>query len=391
MESPQPSPRRRHNPHGHPPIHTLPLSYLLIPPVLLSVLTALTLFQHSDTNIYMLYSQCHARSRLPFLSKIPVIGSPLCFITSFFQLSASSVRSSALLSTVLSFLSGLLTVSTIESSRICNSPNILIAYPTGLWLIFDLVGGAFVWELIILPAFFHRSKQIIAQSHGGGGEGEARQAAEETGGGGGVAESSTRHLTKTTETVAIPLAVSLGFVLPSILFLTINSPATVLIWLFFPIWVSLIRQATRKIISYALMESKWHDTLHLESNRVALAGMYLLPIVCSVASHIFWIWSLVASQDDKKEMTRSTIKFIVIDAFFVGLTVLYWILVEAGWRVCLVVVAASVILGPGAGICLGWIYREQCLSPGGVTVVAVGQSRRGSGDSHASEETPLLR
>ncbi|KAJ4306046.1 hypothetical protein N0V88_000841 [Collariella sp. IMI 366227] len=223
-----PTPRRR----PRPPLHHLSLRYLLIPPLLLALLTGVTLFLHSDTNTYMLYSQCHARSRLPWLSHIPLLGSPFCFLVSFFQEAIASVRAFGLMAVILGFVAGLLTVSTVESARVCNGPSVLIAYPTGLCL---------------------------------------------------------------------------------------------------------------------------------------------------------------TQPDDRKEMTRSTLKFITVDAFFVGLTVLYWILVEAGWRVVLVMVAASVVLGPGAGICIGWIYREQTVDPDqSVTVVAVG-ARRDSEDAGPSEETPLLR
>ncbi|KAK4230292.1 hypothetical protein QBC38DRAFT_469947 [Podospora fimiseda] len=370
------TPRR----HKKPLLHTLPLSLLLIPPIILALLTAYTLFLHSDTNLYLLYSQCHAHSRLPSISHFPLLGPPICFLVSFFQHSASSLRSTSLLSTIFSFLSGLLTISTIESSRICNAPNILIAYPTGPWLVFDFLGGAFVWELIILPAFFHRSKEIITTS--------SSQNPPENG------QSQERHLTNPTEILAIPIAITLGFILPSILFLTLNTPVTIMIWLFFPLWVSLIRQTLRKLFGHLLAQNeRWQDTLHLESNKLFTAGMYLLPILCSVLSHVFMIWVLATQPDDRKEMTRSAIKFIVIDTFFVGLTVLYWILVEAGWQVALVMVITSVILGPGAGVCVGWIYREQHVNLGwnSVTFVAVGARRPSDDESHDSEETPLLR
>ncbi|KAK4185890.1 hypothetical protein QBC35DRAFT_502737 [Podospora australis] len=375
-------------------VHALSLRYLLVVPVLLAVLTGVVLFQHSDTNIYMLWSQCHARSRIPWLSHIPLLGTPSCFLVSFFQESAASLRSKALLSIIFSFLSGLLTVSTVEAARICNGPSILIAYPTGPWLIFDLIGGAFVWELVIIPAFFHRSRAII----------NARKDQQElpVGAADPIFGESMRHLAKTAEGLAIPVAVALGFVLPSILMLTIDSSVTVLIWLFFPVWTNLIRQGIRKGVTILFPDNNsedgsggsWQETLHLESNKVALIGVYAVPILCSAAAHIFFLWSLTQG-DDRKEMTRSTVKFITIDAFFVGLTVLYWILVEAGWKVSLVMALASLVAGPGAGICLGWIYREQTVDPDrGVTqVVAVGVPRRSSADSsgHPSEETPLLR
>ncbi|KAK0702578.1 hypothetical protein B0T21DRAFT_299768 [Apiosordaria backusii] len=391
MNSPRPSTPPGARSRQNNLVHTLSLRYLLIVPILLAIATAIVLFQHSDTNIYMLYSQCHARSRIPWLSHIPLLGTPSCFLVSFFGEAAASLRSSAILSVIFSFLAGLLTVSTVEAARICNAPSILIAYPTGLWLIFDLIGGAFVWELIIIPAFFHRSREIITSRRQDLPTSDIPPADPTFG-------ETMRHLTKTSETIAIPFAVALGFVAPSILMLAHTSPVTVLLWLFFPLWTALFRQSARKLTTLSLvrLNGSWQESLHLESSTLGLVRVYLLPIFCSVASHIFLLWSLSQS-DDRKEMTRSTLKFITIDAFFVGLTVLYWILVEAGWRVAAVMVLTSVILGPGAGICLGWIYREAMLNltgaaGSGVTVVAVGADprRRGSG-SEAGEETPLLR
>lgn len=61
------------------------------------------------------------------------------------------------------------------------------------------------------------------------------------------------------------------------------------------------------------------------------------------------------------EMTRSTPRFIEIDVIFVGLAVLYWMLVEAGWRVVLTVISFYIVFSPRAGLCLGWIHRERQL------------------------------
>ena len=395
-------------------IHRLSLRYLIIPPIIFAILTGLALFVHSDTNIAMLYSQCHARARLPFISKtIPLLGTPICFLVSFFQEAvASAHKSMPLMSGALSFIGGLLTVSMVESSRICNQPNILIAYPTGPWIVFNLVGGALVWQLVIIPAFFKRSREIIiARRNGITGGADLSGPTDPNFG------QSMRHLDKVAETVAIPVAVALGYILPSalVIFLPddkndLAKPITILIMLLFPLWVSLIRQAVHALIVVlptrflpAAFAPENHEeptprSFHLESNPPALAAVYLLPIICSALSHIYFIWSLFQT-DDRKEMTRATMKFIVIDMFFIGITALYWLFVEAGWRVTLVMIGASVILGPGAGVCLGWVYRESVVDPDrSVTVVAVGarseSERRGSRDrdgSPASEETPLLR
>ncbi|KAK0638604.1 hypothetical protein B0T16DRAFT_462368 [Cercophora newfieldiana] len=361
-------------------VHHYPLRVLLIVPVILAVLTGYTLYQHSDTNIYMLWSQCHARARIPFLSRLPLIGTPACFLVSFFQEALDAARSFGIMAAVLSFTAGLLTVTTVEAARICNSPSILIAYPTGAWLIFNLLGGAIAWQLLILPAFFHRSRAILAARAQG--PGELAGPADPNFG------EAMRHLTKVAETIAIPVAVALGCVVPSIAMLILDEPVSILVWLFFPVWVSLIRQAVRKIV-LLLHTERWHATFHLESSNIALVGMYAVPIACSVLSHGLLLWSL-AHADDRKEMTRATIKCIVIDIFFVALTVLYWLFVEAGWRPAALMVVTSALLGPGAGICIGWIYRETHVDPDrSVTVVAVGAS--GEEGNNPSEETPLLR
>jgi hypothetical protein len=287
---------------------------------------------------------------------------------------------------VLSFIAGLLTVSTVESARVCNGPAVLIAYPTGAWLLFNLLGGAVVWELVILPAFLVRSRQILAARREGSG---ARSP-----GGGMVAAThpdhgeAMRHLGSVAEAVAIPAAVAVGCVVPSILMLVSDAPVAILVWLFFPLWVSLVRQAVRAS-AVRLDEEKLRASVHLESSRVWLGVTYAVPVVCSVLAHGLLLWSFIAGHDDRKEMTRATTKFIEIDVAFIGLTVLYWLFVEAGWRVALVMLVASIVLGPGAGICLAWVYREGKVDPDrSVTVVAVGARPP---DADPSEETPLLR
>lgn len=380
MDSPPRRPR--------PPIALLNLRYLLIVPILLAIATLAILFLHGEgINIPFLWSQCHARSRLPWLSHIPLLGAPSCFLVSFFQEALASTRSFAIMAVVLSFVAGLLTVSTVESARVCNGPAVLIAYPTGAWLVFNLLGGAVVWELVILPAFLVRSRQILlARREGSGG---ARSP-----GGGMVAAThpdhgeAMRHLGSVAEAVAIPAAVAVGCVLPSVLMLVLDAPVAILVWLLFPLWVSLVRQAVRAAV-VRLDGDKLGASLHLESSRVWLGVTYGVPVVCSVLAHGFLLWSLFAGHDDRKEMTRATTKFIEIDAGFIGLTVLYWLFVEAGWRVALVMLLASIVLGPGAGVCLAWVYREGKVDPDrSVTVVAVGAR---TPDADPSEQTPLLR
>ncbi|CAK7225295.1 hypothetical protein SBRCBS47491_005838 [Sporothrix bragantina] len=369
--------RRRHL------IHRIGLRYLLVVPVALAILTTAVLFVHSDVNVAMLFSQCHARSRLPILSKIPVLGAPACFLVSFFQEALAapfgSMRAFTTMSVVLSFVSSLLTVSTVEAARICNGPSLLIAYPTGPWLVFNLMGGAMVWQLIIIPAFFRRSKDIANIKHD--------PLPEESG---PASLGEGRHLTVVAEVVAIPVAVALGYVAPSLAMLLTAAPVAIAVWLFFPVYVSLIRQGVRFLVKRAI-HSHSTRTLYLESHTPSLLAVYAVPLLLSLASHGIVVWSLLTSQpDDRQEMTRSVLRFIEIDFFFIVLTVLYWILVEAGWRVVAVVLATSVVLGPGAGLCLGWIFREKQL---GLAEGPEDEEGEGEGEDPLApdEESPLLR
>ncbi|KAL7763001.1 hypothetical protein ACKLNR_006359 [Fusarium oxysporum f. sp. zingiberi] len=349
------------------PIHHFSYRSLIIPPILLAAATIVTLFLHSDVNFALLWSQCHSHARLPGVSRIPGLGTPLCYLISFFRAALHSLRSRAVMGVVLAFIGGLLTVSTVESARICNAPNVLIAYPTGPWLVFDLVGGAVVWELVIIPAFLHRARSVLnAQRRDEGGD--AHQI------------FTSRHLPD-SELVAIPISVALGYFLPSFLMLFYTTPETIGIWLFFPIYVEIIRQIIRRTI--AALRRVDPTLVHLASNRWSLLFVYMLPLICSVLAHVSFIWSLTRP-DDRKEMTRSIIVFIEVNAQFIFWTVLYWMLVEVGWRVPLTTIITSIVVGPGAGTCVGWIYREKLIHHDN-------EEDNGEDAQTADEETPLLQ
>ncbi|KAH6988029.1 hypothetical protein BKA56DRAFT_669611 [Ilyonectria sp. MPI-CAGE-AT-0026] len=367
------------------PIHQFSLRVLLIVPVLLAIATIVALFVHSDVNAALLWSQCHSHAALPLLSRIPLLGTPLCYLVSFFHVALDSLRSVAIMAAVLAFVGGLLTVSTVEAARVCNAPHVLVAYPTGPWLVFNLLGGAVVWQLVIIPAFFHSTKALFAarkRRQDANEDQEDQQAASET-------EDQSSHLPD-TDVVAIPVSVALGYFVPSILMLVLNSPVSIGIWLFFPVYVSLIRQAVGKMVTAV---KKVNPTLiHLESNRRSLAIVYALPIVLSIAAHVFLLWNLTRS-DDRKKVTKSTLTFIEIDIQFIFWTVLYWMLVEVGWRVPLATVAWSVFVGPGAGTCLGWVYRETLIHDGR-GLDRHEEPQHGNDEQTgrpADEETPLLQ
>ncbi|KAK8062759.1 hypothetical protein PG997_014856 [Apiospora hydei] len=376
---------------GHRPLlHRLRLPYLLIVPALLAIATVALLGFHSDLDIAALYSQCHARSRLRWVSRVPVVGAPSCFLISFFQLAVgggdddghhnhTSFRALAIMSVVLSFIAALLTANLVESARLCNRRSWLLARPTLSWLVFNLIGGALVWDIVIVPEFLRRAKHVQAAKESA--------AAEQLRDVDSFIDVEVRGLTSQVEVYAIPLAVLFGFVAPSVAMLaTAGHPIAVVVWLFFPLWVSLVRYVVKVVGVNAIRDPEPH---RLESHRLSLGLVYAVPVVCSIASHVFLLVNVFGSPDDRREMTRATTKFIQIDTLIIGATVLYWLLVEAGLLTMLVMIVSSVVLGPGAGLSGSWLMREKAIEryPDGA-----GGERAAAGDEQdPDEESPLLR
>ncbi|PNY26660.1 Uncharacterized protein TCAP_03413 [Tolypocladium capitatum] len=373
------------------PAQHLPLlPHLAVPPGLLAVATAAALFAHSDVNLAMLWSQCRAYLSKPIgLSGLPLFGTPLCYLVSFFWEALDSLRSRAVMAVVLAYMGALLTVCTLEAARRCHRRSVVIARPTWWWLLFNLAGGALVWQLVVVPAFLHRARRWYVADKGpavgGGGDGGGDEPAREE-----ARHDDRDRRIEDADVVAIPVAVALGYYLPSICMLAHTEPDFVGAWLPFPVYVTLIRFALR----WAIRELRRSEPalVHLESSRWRLVALHAVPVVCSALAHAFVAYA-ATQRDDRKEMTRSTVTFIEVDLQFIALTVLYWVFVEVGWRAPLAMVAASVVLGPGSGLCLGWIYRERLVLEALGRLVAPGpDADEGTvGDGESDEQTPLLR
>ncbi|KAK2070430.1 hypothetical protein P8C59_004920 [Phyllachora maydis] len=405
MESPRRPPR--------PPIAFVSLPLLLLPLLLLSVATVVALFLHTDTNIAMLYSQCHARARLPALthSALPsALATPLCFILSLFAEATgagagtdgpSSLRAAALLAAQLAFLAALVTTSLVESARIRNRPSRTIRCPTPALLLAVLAAGALAWELVLVPAHLRRGRAVVRSRRSGERVLEGARATDPD-----LGERARALRAGPAEVLAVPAAVAAGFVAPSGAMLLLGCPAAVAAWLAFPVWVMLVRVAVRAGVNAVVARRRTAAAaaaggpeerdggrrgvmevppVLLESSRGALLGVYAGPVLLSAAAHVFLLVS-ATMRDDRLEMTRAALHFILIHGLSIGLTVLYWLFVEAGWRVVVATVAAAAVLGPGAGVCIGWVYRERFVDMDeSVRAVAVGGSRE------PSEHTPLLR
>jgi len=373
-----------------PLLHQLRLTYLLAVPALLALGAILVLARHGDVNTTLLYSQCHARSRLPSLSRIPVIGAPACFLVSFFIFASSSMRAVAQLSAILSFIAALLTVSLVEAARPCNKRSWVIRHPTLSWLVMNLLGGTLVWDLWIVPEYLRRAKQVVVE--------RAKQDAQQTFGageeGGGLDPEERvrieRSFITSADVYAIPAAVLIGFVVPSIIMLTLKDVASVLVWLFFPVWVAIVRWAVEFVAVRLLRDN---GPLYLESSAPSIALVYAAPFLVSLITHALFIFNLFC-KNDSREMTRMALKFIEIDFAFIAATVLYWVFIEAGSVPAVLLVVSSVFLGPGAALCITWSVREKVicasiLDEGENTIFGedVGDD---DDDSTVHEDTPLL-
>lgn len=385
-----------HTSRWHRPAQSFPLfPHLAIVPALLAIATVIALFVHSDVNAALLWSQCHSHSILPGISRMPVLGTPACFLISFFYAALDSLRSKAVMSVILAYVGSLLTVSTVESARKVNARNVVISNPLLPWLVFNLFGGALVWQLVIVPAFMLgvKSWPFVQQE-----EQEQRQGDnEEPRDGDSMTVDKTRQVSQ-SEVIAIPIAIVAGYYVPSTLMLTLNNPAAIGTWLFFPAYVTLIRKFVRYAVG-KLRRFQSNPSIHLEAHTKSYAVVYAIPIVCSLVAHVFVIRNLTMS-DDRKEMTRSAVKFIEIDFQFIGLTMLYWVFTEVGWKGPLAIVGSSVVLGPGAGTALGWLYREKLITRDFmlqqlIDAVAAEEEAEGdeeqAGRGRPTEQTPLIQ
>ncbi|KAI1810089.1 hypothetical protein GGS20DRAFT_569053 [Poronia punctata] len=371
-----------------PLLHQLRLPYLLVVPVLLAVSAVLVLVLHGDVNATLLYSQCHSRSRLPVLSRIPVIGAPACFLVSFFTYASASMRAVAQFGAILAFVSALFTVCLIEALRPCNQMSWTVRHPTVSWLVMNLIGGTLAWDLWIVPAFLRRAKEIATER-----ETQAVLEDEASRGQGGFdAEERVRierSFLTVAEVYAIPVAVAVGFVLPSVLMLVFKHAVFVVVWLFFPVWVAIVRRAVELVTVKVVRDN---GPFYLESRRLSVAFVYAVPFAASLLMHVLFIWNLFC-RDDSREMTRMALRYIEINFAFIAATVLYWVIIEVGLKPAALFVASSVFLGPGAALCLTWTVRDRAicaLALDNGEHTTFDEEDGDEDDSTVHENTPLL-
>ncbi|KAF4508769.1 hypothetical protein G6O67_005108 [Ophiocordyceps sinensis] len=121
----------------------------------------------------------------------------------------------------------------------------------------------------------------------------------------------------------------------------------------------MIRQLVRRAVPVPVARVRRVAQVHLEANRPALVMLYAVPPLWSVAAHIGLLHHLLFAADDRSPTTRAALAFVQADFTAIGITVLYWIAAEAGWRILLLSLVVGCLVGPGAGLCVAWVVRER--------------------------------
>lgn len=314
---------------------------------------------------------------------------PLCFAVSFFQIPLAASRRARLeQAAIVGLLAGLATVTAAEAfgararrrgrgrgpegagggggdekvgdgggsgsgSSLSLSARI-VENPAVPWLIYNLALGAFCWQAVIVPASIiqhHQSPQPRSDSHS-----RPRSADD---------EQQEGEDPDPAPAPSIPLSIALGLLVPSAVMLARpSSTAAVLAWLVFPLWISLAQR------------------LPLPSSRRRLfprLPLCAIPTLWSVAFHALLLADLLRVQlplplplpaDDNPQPSavRSAMLLLEVDHAAIFATYLHWAFAtsasrRAGARAVVLAVVSALLLGPGAGVCLGWWAR--CRRGGG--------------------------
>jgi hypothetical protein len=179
---------------------------------------------------------------------------------------------------------------------------------------------------------------------------------------------------RTSAKVAIPLSISVGFIIPSVLLVFAPSPITIILWQFFPLYVSiLLRLLNTAINKSSLTLSSIDTTPHTSSSsagpqRKSSVYLFSVPTLSSLISHFsLVIYSILRLSLPQRgdvptpQLTKSALQILALNFITIYITFIYWLYVEGGVRGAASALRWTLIAGPGAGVCHGWIAREETM------------------------------
>lgn len=295
------------------------------------------------------------------------IPTPVCFAVHFFQEAHGTLHGRLEQAVIVSFLSALSNITAIESVRArrraaMNSTTTttkdmkpgsahrkkedqglslkIVNNLTIPWLLYGLVMGALAWQLIIVPAFLHLHHKYPGP--------QLQQQRQET------RNNINHHQANNPDAypLSIPLSIALGLLLPVIsMLLYPTAIIPVLLFLFFPILITL----AHKLLSTFV--------LHTTTNSSVV--FHAIPILASAFSHAAILF-LPIENTPASSAGAAALRFLRLDHIVIYVTVLYWIASTTtktsssttSITNVLTTIATTAVLGPGAGICIGWIMHS---------------------------------
>lgn len=375
-----------------PPLTTpTPSLFPLVPLSLTTIAAFAAAINSSWADLSSLWTRCSSSSSPSPGSSIeaPDLPTPLCFAVTFFQTALASPRGRLEQAAIVAFLAGLATVTALERDKVLRdhrdddtSPRAasgaagrerhggdtdrqgrrggdlsagVVANLTVPWLLYNLALGALSWQVLIIPAF------VTQSSRRRGGRRRRRKTTSRSAEPGG--EAADQH---PVSTVSIPLSIMLGLLLPSALLLACpSSPIVILLWLVFPLWISLTRRFVRPAVA-PLAPNGHHHPSRLSRNLI----LYAAPVLASAASHLLLTLHLLLPPlqpaNGRAPVPSPLLLLLEIDHAAISAAFLYWVSASssssffssAARRAVFVTVLSSLVLGPGAGVCLGWACRD---------------------------------
>lgn len=318
-----------------------------------------------DRQLFALGDACaSSQSPFPALSQYLNIGVPACAISIFFSASVATAGAKIMMSTFLVFVASLLTVMLVESERQNESPNAIVQRPAVPWLLVNFMTGSAVMPAIMAPASFHNTQEYLRAQ-----ERESRTALH--------AVPPANRVVHAESKLAIPISVTLGFVIPSMMLIFEPSPTTILLWQLFPLYIAILLWAGKRVITRSPLKPVVVPVLtpasrHCQSGetqRRAKVLLFAIPFCLSVMSYataliylLQFIWRIPRTEQAHASpfsyLTPPVIRLLAVNFSSMYVTAIYWIYVEGGILSAASALKCTLLAGPGAGLCSGWMVRE---------------------------------
>jgi len=316
---------------SQPLISNAPARYLVLVPILVISVSAVLLSRVLPAVVESCSNACSTVT-----SPLLHIG---CFFSAFFQQCLATPTSSAFIMSFLAFVTALLTISHVEASRQFNQPSSILTQPTWIWIAVNAVTGAMVTPVILCANINHHKDGAVVQRNDPRAcsesevdtpprtelsESEIRPLISHHDADTSTTTSASRihdrHLFSLQRTYAIPIAIFVGFVLPSAMLIICPTPVVSGLWNFFPFTIFAVHA-----LALRLLGGDGRSSFHAERNVASVARIYAIPVALSILAHVYlvacWIWAKAGVQDQWGPAS----KLMLINFWAIVTTYFYWL------------------------------------------------------------------